>query len=210
MKANRAAHSHYMPCAGRLRQWVHYAWQRRGASARCQQGSAIARADPHVHAQSSRATYGASRIPRDLRAAGARVGRKRAARLLRQAGLHGGSRPKWPVTTVCAAQSVRRPAWCSGHSSLDYEPPLAFECRHAEVGEERPARRIQRNVRGRAHRPSGLLRPRVPSTSTRSRAGGDVTRLWKLPEPWTHTAASTAPWKTTEQVFHSYDRPSSS
>jgi len=34
--------------------------------------------------------------------------------------------------------------------------------------------------------------------------------LWKLPELWTHRAAPTAPWKTTEQVFHSYHRPSSS
>ena len=34
--------------------------------------------------------------------------------------------------------------------------------------------------------------------------------LWKLPEPWTHRAASTAPWKTTERVFHSYHRASSS
>ncbi len=34
--------------------------------------------------------------------------------------------------------------------------------------------------------------------------------LWKLPEPWTHRTASTAPWKTTEQVFHRYHRAPSS
>jgi hypothetical protein len=34
--------------------------------------------------------------------------------------------------------------------------------------------------------------------------------LWKLPEPWTPKTAPTAPWKTTEQVFHSSHRPSSS
>ena len=34
--------------------------------------------------------------------------------------------------------------------------------------------------------------------------------LWKLPEPWTPQTAPTAPWKTTEQVFHSSHRSSSS
>jgi hypothetical protein len=34
--------------------------------------------------------------------------------------------------------------------------------------------------------------------------------LWKLPELWTPKTAPTAPWKTTEQVFHSSHRPSSS
>jgi hypothetical protein len=35
-------------------------------------------------------------------------------------------------------------------------------------------------------------------------------RLWKLPERWTPKTAPTAPWKTTEQVFHSSHRFSSS
>jgi len=58
--------------------------------------------------QQSRGTYGTPRIHRDLRAAGVRVGRKRVARLLKQAGLRGVSRRKWPVTTVRAAHA--RPA----------------------------------------------------------------------------------------------------
>jgi putative transposase len=53
-------------------------------------------------------TYGAPRIHRDLRAAGVRVGRKRVARLLKQAGLRGVSRRKWVTTTVRAAHA--RPA----------------------------------------------------------------------------------------------------
>jgi hypothetical protein len=35
-----------------------------------------------------------------------------------------------------------------------------------------------------------------------------VPSLWTLPEPWTLKTASTAPWKTTEQVFHSDHRDS--
>jgi putative transposase len=61
----------------------------------------------HCHRR-SRGTYDAPRIHRDLRAAGVRVGRKRVARLLKQAGLRGVSRRKWVVTTVRAAQA--RPA----------------------------------------------------------------------------------------------------
>jgi putative transposase len=52
----------------------------------------------HAHADSD-GTYGAPRIQRELRAQGVRVGRKRIARLMQQAGLRGVSRRKWPVTT---------------------------------------------------------------------------------------------------------------
>ena len=58
--------------------------------------------------RASRGTYGTPRIHRDLRATGIRVGRKRVARLLKQAGLRGVSRRKWVTTTIRAAQA--RPA----------------------------------------------------------------------------------------------------
>lgn len=45
-------------------------------------------------------TYGSPRIHRDLRAVGRRVGRKRVARLMRQAGLVGVSRRRRPRTTI--------------------------------------------------------------------------------------------------------------
>ena len=94
-----------MPRPGRLR-W-YYAWQGRGASARRLQDEALLAQIRACH-QRSRGTYGAPRIHRDLRAAGVRVGRKRVARLLKQAGLRGVSRRKWPVTTVRAERA--RPA----------------------------------------------------------------------------------------------------
>jgi putative transposase len=108
MKANRAAHS--VPTMCRVlgvSASGYYAWQRRGASARALQDQHVLEHIRAFHRQ-SRGTYGAPRIHRDLRAAGVRVGRKRVARLLKQAGLQGVSRRKWPVTTVRAAQA--RPA----------------------------------------------------------------------------------------------------
>jgi putative transposase len=85
----------------------YYAWVKRPASSR-------ARADARLLTQirafhtASRGTYGGPRIHRDLRAAGVEVGRKRVARLLKQAGLQGVSRRKWPTTTVRAV--AERPA----------------------------------------------------------------------------------------------------
>ncbi len=96
------------------------------------------------------------------------------------------------------------------HSSLDYESPLTFERRHADrAAAPTPAPR-DRSGGG------GGTGARASDGRRHSRAGGKGrggamrTGLWKLPELWTHRAAPTAPWKTTEQVFHSYHRPSSS
>jgi putative transposase len=108
MKANQAAHA--IPTMCRVlgvSASGYYAWQRRGASARSVTDQHLLQQIRAWHRQ-SRGTYGAPRIHRDLRAAGVRVGRKRVARLLKQAGLRGVSRRKWPVTTVRAAQA--RPA----------------------------------------------------------------------------------------------------
>ncbi len=48
----------------------------------------------------SRGTYGAPRIHAELKDEGVRVGRKRVARLMREAGLRGVSRRKRPTTTL--------------------------------------------------------------------------------------------------------------
>jgi len=52
-----------------------------------------------VHA-ASRGTYGAPRIHAELRAEGIRIGKKRVARLMREASLRGISRRKKPATTI--------------------------------------------------------------------------------------------------------------
>ena len=108
MKANQAAHSIATMCRVLgVSASGYYAWQQRTASARSVEDAELLEQIRRFH-RLSRGTYGTPRIHRDLRAAGVRVGRKRVARLLKQAGLRGVSRRKWPVTTVRAAHT--RPA----------------------------------------------------------------------------------------------------
>lgn len=108
MKANQAAHSMTTMCRVLgVSASGYYAWQGRAVSARQRKDHELLEQIRAFH-QRSRGTYGAPRIHRDLRAAGVRVGRKRVARLLKQAGLRGVSRRKWPVTTARAEQA--RPA----------------------------------------------------------------------------------------------------
>ena len=59
-----------------------------------------------IHA-SSRETYGAPRVHAELRAGGERHGRKRIARLMREAGLVGASRRRGGVTTTRRDQDAR-------------------------------------------------------------------------------------------------------
>lgn len=108
MKTNQAAHSIATMCRVLgVSASGYYAWQQRKASARRVKDVDLLEQIRRFH-RLSRGTYGTPRIHRDLRAAGVRVGRKRVARLLKQAGLRGVSRRKWPVTTVRAAHA--RPA----------------------------------------------------------------------------------------------------
>lgn len=61
-----------------------------------------------VHA-ASRGTYGAPRVHAELRAEGIRIGKKRVARLMREAGLRGVSRRKRPATTVRSSDARLAP-----------------------------------------------------------------------------------------------------
>lgn len=85
----------------------YYAWCGRGQSRRAREDARLLERIREFHRVSG-GTYGAPRLHRDLRAAGMRVGRKRVARLLKQAGLRGVSRRKWVTTTRRAADA--RPA----------------------------------------------------------------------------------------------------
>ena len=78
----------------------YYAWLRRPPSAHAVADAALLKRVRTVHA-GSRQTYGAPRIHADLRARGERHGRKRIARLMRDAGLVGACHRKGgPTTTV--------------------------------------------------------------------------------------------------------------
>jgi putative transposase len=100
MKANQAG----LPVATMTRvlgvsKAGYYAWLRRPPSTRAVADAALLKRIRTVHA-SSRETYGAPRVHAELRAGGERHGRKRIARLMREANLVGASRRRaGPVTT---------------------------------------------------------------------------------------------------------------
>jgi putative transposase len=76
-----------------------YASAHRPKSARLRADGTLLERVAAVHARSW-GTYGAPRVHAELRAQGARVGRKRVARLMREAGLRGVSRRPWVRTTT--------------------------------------------------------------------------------------------------------------
>jgi len=77
----------------------YYAWLRRPRSKRAQANDALLAQIRAIHLR-SRGTYGAPRVHAELLAMGRRVGRKRVARLMREAGLAGVSRRRRVCTTV--------------------------------------------------------------------------------------------------------------
>lgn len=76
-----------------------YAWRNRSPSKRARKDQQLTERIRHYHKRSD-GTYGAPRILADLREEGYRIGRKRVARLMRQAGLRGVTRRKAPQTTT--------------------------------------------------------------------------------------------------------------
>src|SRR6266542_137456 len=77
----------------------YYAWRKREPSARAISDAALLDRIQVIH-QKSRGTYGEPRVHAELKAEGTHVGRKRVARLMRQAGLAGVSRRKGCWTTI--------------------------------------------------------------------------------------------------------------
>jgi putative transposase len=77
----------------------YHAWRHRSPSTHALADAALLKRVRTVHA-SSRETYGSPRVHAELRAGGERHGRKRIARLMREAGLVGTSRRRnGPITT---------------------------------------------------------------------------------------------------------------
>ena len=77
----------------------YYAWVKRRPSRRAQKDARLTTEIRVAHA-TSRGTYGTPRVHAELASKGLRVGRKRVARLMREAGLAGVSRRKFVTTTV--------------------------------------------------------------------------------------------------------------
>ena len=76
----------------------YYAWCKRLISARTKENKSLQQRIEAIHRR-SRQTYGAPRIHAELREEGMRIGRKRVARLMKQAALRGVSRRRSTVTT---------------------------------------------------------------------------------------------------------------
>jgi len=76
----------------------YYAWRSREQSTRDKEDQRLQQRVEAIHRR-SRETYGVPRIHRELRAEGTNVGRKRVARLMRDAALVGVTRRKWTTTT---------------------------------------------------------------------------------------------------------------
>ena len=100
MSANRAVHRVATMCRVLgVSPSGYYAWQERSPSARARADAALLETIRAIH-EKSRGTYGVPRVHAELQAEGARVGRKRVRRLMRQAGLAGVSRRKGCWTTI--------------------------------------------------------------------------------------------------------------
>lgn len=76
----------------------YYTWLKRPPSTRAQEDAKLLKRIRAIHRR-SKGTYGAPRIHAELAAEGVQVGRKRVARLMQAADLHGVSRRKFYVTT---------------------------------------------------------------------------------------------------------------
>jgi len=76
----------------------YYSWRDRGPSERAVSDASLLERISEIHLW-SRGTYGAPRIHAELKERGAHVGRKRVARLMKDAGLEGVSRRKKVFTT---------------------------------------------------------------------------------------------------------------
>jgi putative transposase len=85
-----------------------YGWRDRAPSARARADAALSEKIVRIH-RDSRETYGAPRVHFELRILGVRCGRKRVARLMRQAGLFGCGGRKRKARTTIRSQTERTP-----------------------------------------------------------------------------------------------------
>ena len=85
----------------------YYAWRKRPPSKRDRKDAILTKRIRQIH-ENSRGTYGSPRVHAALQAEGIHVGKKRVARLMKEAGLRGVSRRKQPSTTI--KEESARPA----------------------------------------------------------------------------------------------------
>lgn len=98
----------------------YYAWLNREPSVRDRRDAQLTEMIKQIHKESY-ATYGSPRIHAELKARGVPVGKKRLARLTRQAGLRGVCRRRYPTTTV--RNDRARPADALVDRQFDVDEP---------------------------------------------------------------------------------------
>lgn len=109
MSAHRALYSVKTTCQVLgLSRSGYYAWRSRPLSARDREDAELLGKIRRIHAE-SRETYGAPRVHAQLAKEDTHVGRKRVARLMRQAGLVGVSRRRGPRTTTRRPSDLAAP-----------------------------------------------------------------------------------------------------
>ena len=85
----------------------YYAWRGRPPAARARADAELTAVIHRLHHE-SRGVYGSPRVHAELRAAGRRHGRKRVARLMRAAGLHGRTPRRFKRTTIADPAAAAR------------------------------------------------------------------------------------------------------
>jgi len=124
----------------------YYAWRKRPPSKRRREDATLTEKIRRVH-ERSRRTYGYPRIHTELRALGVRCGKRRVARLMREAGLRGCMRGKRKRTTrrdrnaVPALDLVRRKFAATspdrlGLADITYSKPGAGLIHHTDRGSQ--------------------------------------------------------------------------
>ena len=107
MKANQAAWPVRTMCRVLgLSPSGYYAWLRRAPSARARRDAQLRQRIKEIWS-ANREVYGRPRIHAELQAAGERIGAKRVARVMREAGIAGASRRRWAKTTTREQRAAR-------------------------------------------------------------------------------------------------------
>ncbi len=171
----------------------YWAWRKRAPSLRVQADAHLTQRILAIH-QASRGTYGVPRVHAELASAGTRCGRKRVARLMRQAGVIGCHRRRpFPTTRRDPAAepapdlvertfsaSAPNQLWIADITSVPTQRRVPLSCRHpgcvqpagrGVVDGGSPARRTRRGGAGdgglepaTSERRDSPFRPWLPST----------------------------------------------
>ena len=123
----------------------YYAWRNRRPSKRAQKDAMLTEKIREIHDR-SRGTYGAARVHAALQDDGIRVGKKRVACLMKEAGLRGASRRKRPSTTIQEeARGQLRTSLSAILAPLGHGRPPAHRVGAQSTGHGHPAARSGRN-----------------------------------------------------------------